>query len=134
MPPPHIRKRTRYFVGAEGESEQSLVKWIQELSEQQGLHIHLDCHPLGGGGYGTMLNTAVVYRKRGLTKGSYKASFLLVDGDRAVTGDLKMQKINGTGLISLNTFIGEKGKPSACLILAFYQMLLTMHALLFLSM
>ena len=93
MPPPDIRKRTRYFVGAEGESEQSLVKWIQELSEQRGLHIHLDCHPLGGGGYSTMLNTAVVYRKRGLTKGYYKASFLLVDGDRAVTGDLSVEQL-----------------------------------------
>jgi hypothetical protein len=57
------------------------------------LHIHLDCHPLGGGGYSTMLNTAVVYRKRGLTKGSYKASFLLVDGDRAVTGDLSIDQL-----------------------------------------
>lgn len=93
MPPPDIRRRTRYFVGAEGESEQSLVKWIQELSEQRGLHIHLDCHPLGGGGYSTMLNTAVVYRKRGLTKGSYKASFLLVDDDRAVTGDLSVDQL-----------------------------------------
>lgn len=40
-----------------------------------------------------MLNTAVVYRKRGLTKGTYKASFLLVDGDRAVTGDLSVDQL-----------------------------------------
>lgn len=93
MPPPDIRKRTRYFIGAEGESEQSLVKWIQELAEQQGLHIHLDCHPLGGGGYSTMLGTAAVYRKRGLTKGAYKASFLLVDGDRSATGDLSVEQL-----------------------------------------
>jgi len=88
-----IRKRTRYFVGAEGESEQSFIKWLQDLSEQQNLHIHLDCYPLGGGGYSGMLRTALLYRRRGLSKGGYHRSFLIVDGDRADTGDLPIGQL-----------------------------------------
>lgn len=88
-----IRKRTRYFIAAEGESEQSFVKWLQELSEKENLHIHMDCQPLGGGGYRGMLNTAVRYRERGLNKGEYKDSYLLVDSDRSETGDWDISQL-----------------------------------------
>lgn len=51
-----IQQRTRYFLAVEGESEQSFIKWLQNLADQNGLHVHLDCQPLGGGGYEMMLN------------------------------------------------------------------------------
>jgi bisphosphoglycerate-dependent phosphoglycerate mutase len=54
-----IQQRKRIFIAAEGESEQSFVKWLQQLSDQQRLHIHLDCQTLEGGGYKTMLERAV---------------------------------------------------------------------------
>ncbi len=56
------------------------------LADREGLHVHLDCVPLGGGGYQTMIERALAYRRRGLAKGAYKGSFLFVDGDRAMSG------------------------------------------------
>lgn len=81
-----IPQRKRIFIAGEGESEQSFIKWLQYLSDQKGLHLHLDCQTLGGGGYKTMLERAAWERRR---KERYRAksSILLVDSDRAERGD-----------------------------------------------
>lgn len=71
----------RYFLAVEGPSEQSFVKWIQQCLDQKGLNVHLECQPLGGGGYESMLNNAVRYFKR--NRHIAKSSILLVDADRA---------------------------------------------------
>jgi hypothetical protein len=81
-----ILQRTRHFFSVEGEGEQSVIKWIQELSDQNGLHVHLDCEVLKGGGYNTMLEGAVRYRKR-KERQKAKSSILIVDGDRAERDD-----------------------------------------------
>jgi hypothetical protein len=65
-----ILQRTRHFFSVEGEGEQSVIKWIQELSDQNGLHVHLDCE--------------VLKRKE---RQKAKSSILLVDGDRAERDD-----------------------------------------------
>ena len=78
--------RTRYFLAVEGEGEQSFVKWLQQLSDENGLFVHLDCQPLNGGGYKTMLKSALRYRQRNERKKA-KSSILLVDGDRAERDD-----------------------------------------------
>lgn len=77
-----IKQRTPFFLPVEGEGEQSFIKWIQYLCDQNGLHVHLDCQLLGGGGYKTMLEKAVRYRRH---KERHKAkySILVLDGDRA---------------------------------------------------
>ena len=90
MPAPVIR--TRFFLAVEGESEQSLVRWLQTLSEKE-LHIHLDAVPLGGGGFKSMLEKAVRLHKRHCRIGVYKDRFLLVDGDRAGQGDWSVEKL-----------------------------------------
>jgi hypothetical protein len=90
MPAPIIR--TRFFVAVEGESEQSLVRWLQTLSERE-LHIHLDAVPLGGGGFKSMLERAVRLHKRHCRIGVYQDRFLLVDGDRADQGDWTIEKL-----------------------------------------
>lgn len=77
-----ILQRTRYFFSVEGEGEQSVIKWMQELSDQNGLHVHLDCEVLKGGGYKTMLERAIRCRKR-KERQKAKCSILLVDSDRA---------------------------------------------------
>ena len=59
-----IIQRTRHFFAVEGEGEQSFIKWIQELSDQNELHVHLDCEVLKGGGYKTMLKGAIRCQKR----------------------------------------------------------------------
>jgi hypothetical protein len=78
-----IRKRTRFFLAGEGESEQSFIRWLQLLSDGS-LSVHLDSYTLGGGGYRTMLEDAVnEHRRRVRSRGPYEACFLIVDGDRA---------------------------------------------------
>lgn len=62
MPARTIRKRARYFLAVEGESEQSFIAWIQMLS-QDTLHIHLDAFVLDGGGFKSMLRKAVEEHK-----------------------------------------------------------------------
>ncbi len=81
-----IIQRTPHFFSVEGEGEQSVIKWMQELSDQNGLHVHLDCEVLKGGGYKTMLEGAIRYRKR-KERQKAKSSILLVDGDRAERDD-----------------------------------------------
>jgi hypothetical protein len=93
MPPPRIEQRARYFVAAEGESEQSFVKWLTILAEPT-LHIHLDCVVLGGGGLRSMLHEAVRLRaERSRKRGPYRDSFLIVDQDRADQGDCSIEAL-----------------------------------------
>jgi hypothetical protein len=93
MAPPIIRTRARFFLGVEGESEQSFVAWLQVLSQRE-LHIHLDGVLLGGGGFKSMLEKAVrQHLWQCKTKGAYQARFLIVDGDRAEQGDWSIEKL-----------------------------------------
>jgi hypothetical protein len=86
--------RTRFFVAVEGESERSFVKWLQVLSFQKELHIHLDSVLLGGGGFKSMLQKAVTqHRRRCSTSGEYRDRFLILDGDRAEQGDWSIEKL-----------------------------------------
>jgi hypothetical protein len=94
MPVLMIEIRKRFFLAVEGESERSFAKLLFELSN--GItHIHLDTYVLNGGGYKTMLNDAVRFRKKGLTKGLYHDSFLIVDSDRAGQdpGEWRVEKL-----------------------------------------
>lgn len=91
MPAQIIKKRARFFVAVEGESEQSFVAWLQVLSEKE-LHVHLDGVLLGGGGFKSMLNKAVQQdRRRRKISGAYKDRFLIVDADRARQGDWSIE-------------------------------------------
>lgn len=77
------RLRTRYFFAVEGEGEQSFVKYLQQISDQRGLSVHLGCHILNGGGYQSMLEKAIKIRRREAQKrGRIHKSVLLVDADR----------------------------------------------------
>ncbi len=80
--------RKRIYLAVEGEGEQSFIKFLQQLSDQNSIHIHLDCEVLSGGGCKTMLERAVIYRsRREKTKGKAKNSILIVDTDRADKND-----------------------------------------------
>lgn len=78
--------RKRYYIAVEGEGEQSFVKWLNQLCDEKGLHVHLDCQPLNGGGYRTMLEKAVHYQQRNERRKA-KTSILLIDEDRAEHDD-----------------------------------------------
>lgn len=81
-----VEKRVRFYVAVEGEGDQSFVKWIQYLSDNQNHHIHLDTQLLGGGGYKKMLEKAVKQRKR-KERNRAACSILLIDADRAMNDD-----------------------------------------------
>ncbi len=76
--------RKRFFLAVEGESEQSFVKWVQNLADDSGLDVHLQCYVLAGGGYSSMLRDAAKRKAREENrKDRFKAAFLLLDEDRA---------------------------------------------------
>lgn len=81
-----IPQRTRFFLAVEGQGEQSFITWLGRIAGQHGLHVALDCEPLGGGGYKSMLEKAVRYRRR-KERSKAKASVLLLDEDRATRDD-----------------------------------------------
>lgn len=56
--------RTRFFMAVEGEGEQGFVKWLQMLTDNKKISIHLDTLVLNGGGYKTMLDSAITERKK----------------------------------------------------------------------
>ena len=93
MPVQIIKRRTRFFLAVEGESEQAFVAWLQTLSEN-GLHIHLDSYPLGGGGFKSMLEKAVhLHDRHRKAKGAYRDRFLIIDADRTAYGDWSIDKL-----------------------------------------
>jgi hypothetical protein len=93
MPARIIKKRIRFFLAVEGESEQSFVRWLQLLSEGE-LSIHLDGYPRSGGGYKSMLENAVHrHEKQSKSKGASRERFLIVDGDRADVQDWSLDKL-----------------------------------------
>ena len=79
---PFLRRR-RVFIGAEGESERSLAKWLGRLCKKAGLHVHLDVIVCGGGDSFAVATHAVdQYRKRSKAYGEFSAGLVLLDADR----------------------------------------------------
>ncbi|OGV28536.1 MAG: hypothetical protein A3E88_07405 [Legionellales bacterium RIFCSPHIGHO2_12_FULL_35_11] len=100
--------RKRIYLAVEGESEQSFIKFLQQISDQNNIHVHLDCEVLGGGGYKTMLQRAITYRlRRERYKGKAKISILIVDTDRADKDEdgWTLKKLTSEA----NIFFGIKG-------------------------
>lgn len=81
-----IPQRKWIYCAVEGEGEQAFIKFLQQIATQKGLHVHLDCVPLNGGGYKSMLAKANLYRSR-KERFKAKASILFVDTDRAEKND-----------------------------------------------
>ena len=76
-------RRKRVFIGAEGESERSLAKWLNILCDEQGLSFHLDIVVCGGGDSLAIAEHAVrEYRRRGRLYGQFSAAWILLDYDR----------------------------------------------------
>ena len=79
----HVPKRERIFVAAEGEGERALVRWLQELCDEQGLHLHLDIVVAGGGDTRAVVEYAVDRRRRHTeSRGHDKAALVFLDADR----------------------------------------------------
>lgn len=78
-----IPKRTRIFVGAEGESERSFAAWLQGLCDSEGRHLHLDIVVAGGRSSAKIVETcASRCRERSRKHGPYRTRLVLLDCDR----------------------------------------------------
>ena len=80
----HIQPRIRYFVGCEGESEQSYVQVLQRLCDTQGRHVHLNAEPLRGGDALARLEIIERQMQRYERRGTFAAKFALLDADQRV--------------------------------------------------
>ncbi|MFN9323744.1 MAG: hypothetical protein ACK59C_08230 [Holosporales bacterium] len=80
----HIQQHRRFFLAVEGQDEVSFFTWLQKAANKQRKFLHLDCHNLRGGGYQSMVDTAIqLHKKKKQQYGRYVGAFLIVDADRA---------------------------------------------------
>jgi hypothetical protein len=80
-----IRQRTRIYLGCEGESEQSYGKRLNQIADEAGLNLHLDCDILQpGGGDPLMLVQLSISRiiERTQKRGSFAHRALILDKDK----------------------------------------------------
>ena len=97
-----VPKRRRFFIGAEGESERSLARWLKQLCDEADLHVHLDIVVCGGGDSLTVVKHSVnQYRQRTTLYGRFSAGLIILDGDR-IEEDKLHDRDPLTGLVSEN--------------------------------
>ena len=77
-----IPPRKRFFIGCEGESEQSYVHVVQQLCNDAGLHVHLLGELLGAGDALKRLETAERRLPHLVRRGPFEAKFALLDTDQ----------------------------------------------------
>jgi hypothetical protein len=113
MPRRIIIQRKRFLLAVEGEGEQSFIKFLQQLSDQNKIHVHLDCVVLSGGGYKIMLDRACNYRvRREKSKGKAKGSILIVDSDRGEKNEDAWSLERLTAEVNKNNFTLFLQKPN----------------------
>ncbi|MBW8882249.1 MAG: hypothetical protein JF615_12750 [Asticcacaulis sp.] len=99
----HIQPRKRYFVGCEGESEQSYVRFLQEICDDRGLHVHLLGELLDGGDALARLEAAERRLPHLETRGVFSARFALLDTDqRRLSPDRAVQADRLAARLSVN--------------------------------
>jgi hypothetical protein len=79
-----IPQRQRFFLGCEGESEQSYGRLLQEIADQlPDVHIHLDLQVLQGGDPLAIVEEACQkVRQHARNRGPFSAQAVLLDADR----------------------------------------------------
>lgn len=78
-----VAYRKRIFVGAEGDGDRALARWLQGLCDERDLHVHLDVVVAGGGDTRRVVEYAVERRRRHIeSRGPDKGALVLLDADR----------------------------------------------------
>lgn len=78
-----MKPRKRIYVGCEGESKRSYVRWLQSRLDEFGLHLHLDTFVAGGGDPLAVVEACVSECKRRERQfGRYKKRAILLDSDK----------------------------------------------------
>ena len=102
----NIPTRRRIFVGCEGASERSYVRWLQGLADQRQKHLFFDPYDLGGGDpLSIVQNGEKKLKEQERKKGKYALKAILLDSDRigvdAGRDDLMHQIIGRVGFALL---------------------------------
>ena len=75
--------RTRIFVGCEGASERSYIRWLQALADEQNKSVHFDPHIAGGGDPLSVVEQSLTKMKAQERKTrKYKHRAILFDTDK----------------------------------------------------
>lgn len=78
-----VPRRERILVGAEGESERAIARWLQGLCDEQRLHLHLDIVVAGGGDTRWVVEYTVEQRRRhNESRVRDNGALVLLDADR----------------------------------------------------
>lgn len=78
-----IQRRSRIFLGCEGESEQGYGVFLKSLADENGLHIHISAHNLQPAGDPLALaERAVKAYAKEERKGGFFGKVILLDADR----------------------------------------------------
>lgn len=79
-----IPQRIPFFIGCEGESEQSYIRFIANLAAAENVHLHLEAVLLRPGGGDPCALTELAKRKyteKKRSRGAFRAQFILLDDD-----------------------------------------------------
>ncbi len=80
---PIIEPRRRFFLGCEGESEQSYGALLQGIADRLGLRVHIDTVVLGGGDHFKVIQSAQDKRReRARRHGPFQLAAVILDADR----------------------------------------------------
>ena len=86
------RKRRRILIAGEGQSEGSLVAWLQKLCDQEERRVHIEFKDSGGGDSLEVVRLAIrARRKYAHTRRRCNECLALLDSDR-LTEDTKRQR------------------------------------------
>lgn len=78
-----IKQRKRVFIGCEGSSERSYVRWVQETLDGTGNQIFFDTEIAGGGDPLAIVSASIKRMNRKIQQsGGFRARAILLDEDR----------------------------------------------------
>jgi hypothetical protein len=78
-----MKTRKRIFIGCEGASERSYVRWLQRLADDLGKRLAFDAHIIGGGDpLGIVEESLKKLRAQERRYGPYRGRAILLDSDR----------------------------------------------------
>lgn len=78
-----IPLRKRIFIGCEGASEKSYVRWLQAIADARGKHLFLDSHDAGGGDPLAIVEASISkLRQQEKLRGKYSSKAVILDTDK----------------------------------------------------
>ena len=83
---PPVEPRRVIFIGTEGRSDRSFVRFLRHCCDEVGLHVHLRVEPGSGGGSVAVVRAAARSLKR-LARKDISAKLVLLDRDRVTQNE-----------------------------------------------